>query len=418
MAKKGSHIISGIDIGNSQVKVIIARVRGEDLKPEILGAGTAPSNGLRNGMIVDMEEAINNVRSAIERAEVMAAEKISRAYLAISGTHVGTQISRGVIAVSRADNEISQSDKDRVIKAASVVSLSPNREIIDILPRNFVIDGAEYVKNPVGMKGVRLEADVLIIHGLSPHLRNLIKCVEENDVHVAGLVYAPIASSLAVLDRNQKEYGVVNLDFGGETTAISIFEEGEMLHSAILPIGSNHITKDLAVFLRTQMDIAERIKIEHCSTSYVQDMRRKSEVDLTPFTGDENLKIQKTQLIRVVDARVQELFDFVNEEVKKAPKAGILPAGVVINGGGANLPGLLEVAKEKMRLPVKIAKPIHFDGISEIVDDSSYSVSLGLILWGINREFESGAKIGRANSFSTGGGLLKKMSSWLKNFLP
>jgi cell division protein FtsA len=242
--------------------------------------------------------------------------------------------------------------------------------------------------------------------------------LNENNIEVSDLVYAPIASSLAVLDKNQREYGVVNLDFGGETSSVTIYEEGEMAHSNVLPIGSNHITKDLAVFLRTQMDIAEKIKIEHCMTSQVHDLRRRVEVDLSPLTGEDNHKIQKNQLIRVVDARVHELFDFVNEEIKRAPKRGILPAGVVLCGGGANLPGFLQLARDKMRLPVKIAKPVHFDGISEIVDDPSYSVSLGLVLWGIDQELQ-GIKPAKQMNFSVGNpDLPKKILNWFKSFLP
>src|SRR3989338_4685954 len=239
------HTIAGIDIGNSQVKVIIARINSDSLKPEIIGSGSAVSNGLRRGVVVDMEETIDNVRSAVQRAEAMSGTSIKRAYLAVSGLHINTQTSRGVIAVSRPDNEISQSDIDRVLKAASVVSLPPNREIIHVIPKNFVVDGAEYVKNPLGMKGVRLEADVTIIDGLSPYLRNIAKCVNENDIEVAGLVYAPLAGSLAVFDKNQKEYGAINIDFGGGTSSLTVFEEADMLHSAILPIGSRHITNDL-----------------------------------------------------------------------------------------------------------------------------------------------------------------------------
>src|SRR3989338_2657254 len=250
MAKQ--HIISGIDIGNSQVKAIIARFNTDNLTPEILGAGSAPSNGLRKGAVVDMEETVENIRTAVQRAEAMSGNQIKRAYLAVNGLHIRTQISRGVIAVSRADNEISQSDIDRVIQAASVISMPANREIIHVVPRNYIVDGVEYVKNPIGMKGVRLEAEVLIIDGLSPYLRNMAKCVNAVGIEVSGLVYAPLASSLAVLDKNQKEYGVINLDFGGGTSSLAVFEESDMLYSSVLPIGSRHITNDLAVLLRTR----------------------------------------------------------------------------------------------------------------------------------------------------------------------
>ena len=189
------YLISGIDVGNSQVKVVVAKIDRDTLGMEILGVGSAPSNGLRRGMVVDMEETIDNIRTAVQRAEAMAGVSVKRAYLAVNGLHIKNQVSRGVIAVSRADNEISQNDIDRVIQAASVVSLPPNREMIHVISRNFIVDGVENVKNPLGMKGVRLEAEVFIIEGLSPYLRNLAKCVNANNIEIAGLVYAPLASA-------------------------------------------------------------------------------------------------------------------------------------------------------------------------------------------------------------------------------
>src|SRR3989344_1184386 len=333
------YTISGIDIGNSQLKVVIACV-GDNLRPKILGTGSAESEGLRRGMVVDMEETIDNIKSAIQKAEAMAGVKIKKAFVAVNGLHIKTQISRGVIAVSRADNEISQNDIERVVQAASVVSIPANREIIHVIPRNFVVEGTEYVKNPLGMKGVRLEADVLIIDGLSPYLRNIAKCVNENDIEVAGLVYAPLAASLSSLDKNQREHGVINLDFGGGTSTLTVFEEADLIHSAVIPFGSKHITNDLAVALRTSLDIAERVKLEHCSTSNFDDLRKRENIDLSQLVGEDDCVIPKKQLVKVVDARVSELLDIVETELKKVSKNGILPAGVVLSGGGSNLPGL------------------------------------------------------------------------------
>lgn len=410
------YTISGIDIGNSQIKVVIAKISGGGQKPEIIGSAISASNGLRRGVIVDMEETIENVRTAVQRAGAMAGVQIRRAYLSVSGLYINTQTSRGVIAVSRADNEISQSDIDRVIKAASVVSLPPNREIIHVIPKNFVIDGAEHVKNPLGMKGVRLEADVIIVDGLSPYLRNLVKCVNENNIEAAGLVYSPLASAMAVLDKNQKEYGVINIDFGGGTSTLTVFEESELIHSAVLPIGSRHITNDLAVLLRTSMDVAERIKLEHGSTSAMEDMRKRGEVDLSSLVGEDNFIIPKKQLLRVIDARAHELFDIINNELKKVSKTGILPAGVVLSGGGVNLPGLLFLAKDKLRLPVRIANSVHFEGVSDIVNDPAFSVAMGLILWGTKQESDGRSQ--RSSGLSLGDGFGKKIGSWFKNFLP
>ena len=410
-----SYLISGIDIGNSQIKVVIAKINRDNFGAEILGTGSAISNGLRRGMVADMEETINNVGSAVQRAEAMAGEKIKKAYLAVNGLHIKSQTSRGVIAVSRADGEISQNDIDRVLQAASVVSLPANREIIHVIPRNYIVDGTEYVKNPLGMKGVRLEAEVFIIDGLSPYLRNIAKCVNENDIEVAGLVFAPLASSLSVLDKNQKEYGVLGLDFGGGTSTLTVFEEADLLHSVVLPIGSKHITADLAVALRTSIDVAERVKLEHGTTSEGEDLRRKENIDLSELIGEANFILPKKQLVRVVDARAQELLDMVAGELKKISK-GMLPAGVVLSGGGANLPGLASMVKERLRLPVRIAKTLNFTGVAENLNDPSFSVAAGLINWGIDEEFGSGKKT--VNSQFSRSSFFKKVIDWLKNFSP
>ncbi len=411
------YLLSGIDIGNSEVKVVIAKVERDGIRPEVLGVGAAPSHGLRRGMVVDMEETINDVTAAVQRAEATAGVKLKRAYVAVNGLHIKSQISRGVIAVSRADNEISQSDIDRVLQAASVVSLPANREIVHVVPRNFIIDGSENVKNPLGMKGVRLEAEVLIIDGLSPYLRNLVKCVNENGVEVAGLVFAPLAASLSVLDKSQREYGVAHLDFGGGTSTLTVFEEADLIHSAVLPIGSRHITNDLAMALRTSMDVAERIKLEYATTGMVEDLRKRENIDLSKLMGEENFILPKKQLVRVVDARVSEFLELVTAELKKASRIGMLPAGVVVSGGGAHLPGLLAVIKDTLRAPVKLARPLHLDGVVDAATDPSFAVATGLVLWGFESEIGN-TKSRAGGSFGMGDGFSGKVVDWFKNFLP
>jgi cell division protein FtsA len=411
------YLLSGIDIGNSEVKVVIAKVGGEGSKPEVLGAGSAPSHGLRRGMVVDMEETILNVGAAVQRAEAMAGVKLKHAFVAVNGLHIKSQLSRGVIAVSRADNEICQSDIDRVLQAASVVSLPANREIIHVIPRNFIIDGTENVKNPLGMKGVRLEAEVLIIDGLAPYLRNVVKCVNENGIEADGLVFAPLAASLSSLDKSQREYGVVHLDFGGGTSTLAVFEEADLIHSAVLPIGSRHITNDLAMALRTSMDVAERIKLEHASTAQSEDLRKRETIDLSKLMGEESFVLPKKQLTRVVDARVGEFLELVTTELKKTPRSGVLPAGVVVSGGGAHLPGLLALIKDTLRVPVRLARPLHLDGVVDTAADPAFAVATGLVLWGF--ESEPGSGKSRSHSSSSGpDGALGKIIDWFKNFLP
>ncbi|MEK7124941.1 MAG: cell division protein FtsA [Patescibacteria group bacterium] len=408
------YLLTGIDIGNSQVKVAIAQVDPQKLEPHVIGVGSAPSHGLRRGMVVDMEETIEDIRTAIQHAQAMAKTPVTRAYLSVNGLHIQTQISRGVIAVSRADNEISPHDIDRVIHAASVVSLPPNREIIHVVPRTFIIDGTEYVKNPLGMKGVRLEADVLIVDGMSTYLRNIAKCVNENGIEVAGLVYAPLAAALAALDKNQKEYGVVNLDFGGGTSTMAVFQEADLIHSAVFPIGSRHITNDLAIALRTSMDVAERIKLEHAATSSEDDLRRKEVIDLSSFL-EEPTTWPKKQLLRVVDARVEELLDMVSEELKKLGDNASLPAGVVLSGGGAHLPSLVAMVREKLRLPVRLARIAKMPDGNQTVQDPALAVAVGLVLWGIEQELNLSKN---RTLLQEGPTWVSKVLDWAKNFLP
>ena len=410
------HTITGIDIGNATVKVVIARIDGPSGQPEVVGIGASSStSGLSAGEIVDMQETVANVRAALAGAVNMAGVPIRRAYLAVSGGHVSIQTSRGVIAVARADQEISESDIKRVIDAASVVSLPPNREIIHVLPREFIIDGTEHVRDPLGMKGVRLEADVTLVHGPSRHLRNLTKAVNECGVEVAGFVFAPLASSLASLDKHQKQYGVGHVDFGGGTCSLTVWDQGDLVHSAILRVGSRHITNDLAILLRTSLENAERIKVQIGTVNEVFDRRKKPEnVDLSMFV-DEPYVIQRQRLVGVMDARARELMEMVAAELKKCGKDGMLPAGIVVAGGGSKISGFLALVRDELGLPVRAHKPQGIEAFDGAMDPS-LAVALGLVAWGATHEMGDGGH--RSSGPSPLGGGLSKVGAWLKNFLP
>jgi len=259
-------IICGIDIGNSAVKTIIAEFNRETLRPQIIGVGSASSNGLRKGVVFDMEETINNIHDSVSQAESMAGQRVKNAYVSLNGLHVRTQLSQGVIVVSRADNEITQNDIDRVIDAASTISLPPNREIIHAIPKIFVIDGQERVKNPLGMKGVRLEAEVMLIDGLSPYIRNIAKCVSANDIEVSDLFLLLWLCQNPYWTSFSASMEFCGIDFGGGVSSMALFHEGDLVHTMTLPIGSRHITNDIAVAFRTSMDKAEEIKCQYGST--------------------------------------------------------------------------------------------------------------------------------------------------------
>src|SRR3989344_177072 len=280
-------IVAGIDIGNSAVKTLIADFKEGPERPRILGVGISPSNGLRRGAVIDMAEAVEDVRNSTAQAESSAGVKIKKAYVSVSGPHIRNQISRGVIAVSRADNEISEHDIQRVLDAASTISLPPNREIIHAIPKRFIVDGQEFFKNPVGMTGIRLEADVMIIDVLTPYPKGLAKAVNENDIEMAGFVYAPLASAKAVLNKKIREHGGLSLDLGGGLCHFAVFEEGELIHAASLPIGSKNITNDLAIAIKASLDHAEKVKLEY---GYVGQSHsgKKDSLDLSDLTEEQN----------------------------------------------------------------------------------------------------------------------------------
>jgi cell division protein FtsA len=409
------YTICGIDIGNTAIKTVVVKVEHGALQPDVIGVGSVPSaTSLRAGEIVDMKEASDALRLSIQQAAAMAGTPVRRAYLSVSGLHIGTQVSKGTIAIGRADGEITASDIERVINTAQVVSLPPNREIIHVIPRDFIIDSTEHVRDPIGMKGVRLEADVLIIHGLSRHLKNISKCANECGVEVAGYVFAPLAASMAVLDKHQKEFGVAHLDFGGGTASLTVWDQADMVHSAVMRVGSRHITNDLAILLKSSLETAEQIKVQLGVVNERWDGRRRPEqIDLSSFM-DEPVTIQRRQLMGAMEDRARELLEMVQEELKKAGKNGLLPAGVVISGGGSKLPGFATLTRDMLGLPVKLAKPVGVEAFDAAMDPS-FSVAIGLVSWGFAREVGEGR---RPTEMTAVGGLLRGAGRWLKNFLP
>ncbi len=407
------YLITGIDIGNSTVKTVIAEINREIMRPQVLGVGSAPSNGMRRGMVFDMEETTKNIHDSLGVAEAMAGAKIHQAYISINGLHIRTQSSRGVIIVSRADNEITQNDINRVLDASSTINLPPNRELLHVLPRNFTIDAQEHVKNALGMKGVRLEAEVLLIDGLSQYIRNVTKCVNANDVEVLDRVFAPLAASRSILNKHQREDGVLSVDFGGGVSSIALFHEGELVHTATLPIGSKHITYDIAVAFRTSIDRAEEIKCRYGSLD--QNAGNKKDQIALEVSGEKDSPLTHKQVAKIIDSRVSELFELISAEIKKLPRQYHLPAGVVLAGGGANLDGLENFTKNWLKLATTRAEDGLLEGLSDQISDPSFAVATGLVAWGFEKEFSDNKQMLSGRLSSDG---IKKVGKWFKNFLP
>lgn len=369
-------IITGLDVGTAKVKTVIAQKLTDEEPLEILGIGSVSSFGVRRGVVIDIDGVTKSIIESINEAKENSRQKIEGVYASLGGSHIFSAISRGIVAVSRADQKISQEDIDRVIQAAEAISLPSNKEILHTLPLQFTIDGEGSIKNVLGMSGIRLEVEALILGAFSPYIQNLTQAILNSNLEVNDLMISTLASSRACLTPRQKELGVVLLDIGAGTTGLAVFGEGDLVHLAIFPIGSAHITNDIAIGLRCDIDIAERIKQEYGIAS-PQWVSKKEIIDLSSTLGTP-LVFSRKHLAEIIEARICEIFDLVSKELKKISKEILLPAGVVLTGGAVNLPKCIEFAKKELRLPCHLGL---VGGFARPIEDPSLSAACGLILW-------------------------------------
>ena len=414
-----NNIIAGIDVGTSKVRAVVASIRvvKDEAKPKIIGVGESISSGMRKGVVIDIEEMTKSIKKSIDHAERMSGANIERAYVAVGGSHIKAKSSKGIAAVSRADEEVSEADILRAISNASAVSLGPNKEVLDIIPREFNLDGQEGIQDPRGMNGVRLEVDTLIIEGEAQNLKHLRKCLALNRIEVEGLVLNILAASNAVLSKKQKELGVLVLDFGAGTVGMSVYEEGKLLNVHILPIGSSHITNDIAIGLRTSVETAEKIKLAYGSC-LPEEISKKDVIDLSKIDEREEGLANRREVAKIIEARIDEIFNLINKELRKINRERLLPAGAVLVGGGVKIPGIIDLAKDRLKLNVQIGYPQELDGLVDKIDDPSYATVIGLIY----RALEiSGAgenkRIFLPGAVSTSG-IINKIKRFLHNFLP
>lgn len=415
MAKE--QYIVGLDIGTYAVRVAQAKYQSENNELSIIGAAEAPSFGLRKGVIVDIEEAVSCVSKSLEKLERMTGVPITSANISVSGNHISSFQSHGVIAVSRADGEISEADVVRCVDASQAISIPQNREVLHVFPKTFSLDGQTGIRDPLGMSGIRLEVDTIIVQAGLPFVKNLTKAVMQASLEIEDMVLAPLAASEAVLSKRQKDLGVCVVDLGAGTTGMAVFEEGDLLHTAILPIGSQHITNDIAIGLRCSVETAEKVKLQfgHCNA---KEISKDEEIDLSILDKSEEQATSRAYVVEIIEARLEEIFSLVQSELKKISRDGKLPSGIVLTGGGANLPGVAEFAKKHLRLPVTLGKLQNIKTIIDRVQDSSFATAVGLVLWG--------EKYGKRNSFGNFGNLGKllrhpiteKVKGWVKSFLP
>lgn len=406
-------IVASLDIGNSKIRTIIGIKNDEVPLINVIGVGVAPSTGLRKGAVIDVEETINSITASLEDAERMAGEPVNRVFLGIGGNHIESISSKGVIAISQSENEISEDDVDRVLEAAQAVTMPSNRRILRIIPKNFTVDEQKGIKYPVGMTGIRMEVETHIITGFEPVVKNLEKCVLQSGVDIDDIIPTSLAPAEAVLSKRQKELGVAVVDIGCGGTSVTVFEDGAMLYTSMIPVGGENVTNDIAIGLRTSIDTAEKIKIEYGSV-IPEDVNDRETIDLSLMSKIDTHVISKKYMVEIIQARYHEIFLMVKDELAKIHRDGMLPAGAILTGAGAKIPGVIDLARETLNLPAQIGFPQNYDGVVDKIDDPAYATAIGLLIWG--SRFENRHHIGlRGINLKKG---LSNAKNWLKNLFP
>lgn len=377
MAQKHEETFVGLDIGSSKVICVVGLHQEDSPLPSIIGLGVAQTSGLRRGVVVDIEETVSSITAALEEAERMSGIAIERATVSIDGAQIHSLNSRGVIAVSRADHEITKEDLARVEQAATAVQLEANRQILQVIPKSYTIDDQSGVIDPVGMNGIRLEVDCHIITGATPAIKNVQNAVFRSGIQINHQLVVPLAAAKTVLTKRQMELGVALVDFGAETTGIAVFEEGKLAFTTILPVGANHITKDLVYGLRTNIDIAEQVKIKYGVAKKPRG-KTNEKIDLAEFGGKG--VVFRHDVDQIIYSRANEIFTMVADQIEKADKQKQLAAGVVLTGGGANMKDIADFAKTYVKLPVTIGASQKYTGVSDKISDPMYATAIGLML--------------------------------------
>jgi cell division protein FtsA len=410
-------VIVGIDVGTTKICVLVGEL-DRDGKLNIVGVGTCPSQGLRRGVVVNIEETVTSIAAALDRAERLSGKKITSAYVGIAGSHISSENSKGFVAISPKNRDIDQNDISRAFEVARAIAIPANRELIHVIPRGYVVDGQEGIKNPIGMSGFRLEVEAHIITGSVSSMHNLIKCVHKAHVEIEDLVLEPLASGDAVLEEGETDLGVALVDIGGGTTDLAVYTDGAIWHTVVLPVCGNLITSDIAIGLRLPVGVAEELKITygHCDPSTIDE---DDMIDLSQFMPDCDDLVPRKLLAEIIQARIEEIFTMVHEEIKKSGYDGLLPAGIVITGGTAELPGILEAAGQILDLPARIGSPLGLHGLADSINRPAYSTAVGLLLWGLSNtsllmeEEEEELAEGEDDA-----NLVSRFRRWLQAFIP
>lgn len=407
----------GLDIGTTHVRCVVGQLNDQDVAPTVIGTGVVPNLGVRKGAVTNIQDSVNAIDGAIEAAERMSGYEVNAATVNVNGAHIVGMNSKGVIAISSSTREIGLDDIARVEEAATVVQLPANREIIQVFARNYRLDGQDKIKDPVGMTGVRLEVDAHVVTASTPSLRNLEKAMDGAGTATHYRLLGGLAAAEAVINREQRENGVIVIDYGASTTNLAVFEEGDVQHVAIIPVGSHNITNDLAIGLRTELNVAEAVKLAHAGPATSTQRGSKS---VSVEVEGEKYEFKRRDVDMIVEARLDETFQLVDKELDKINRSGNLPGGAVLVGGGANLKGLDEYVKHRLRLPARVAKPHGFAGLVDTIDAPEFATAIGLMLYDMHASMDGdsgfgGIGAGARSGIKSAGSTIKR---WVKRLLP
>jgi cell division protein FtsA len=405
--KESKNLIVGLDIGTSKIAAIVAEMKA-DGGFEVIGMGSSPSRGLKKGVVVNIESTVNAIQRALEEAELMADCKIRDVWTGIAGSHIRSFNSHGMVAIK--DREVAQNDVDRVVETAKAIPIPTDQQILHVLNQEFVIDGQEDVREPLGMSGVRLEVKVHIVTGAVSAAQNIMKCVRRCGLEVNDLILQPLASAMAVLSEDEKDLGVCLIDIGGGTSDIAVFTQGAIRHTAVIPIAGDQITNDIAMALRTPTKEAEEIKRRYgCALRELADSQETVEV---PGVGERGpKKMSRQTLAEVIEPRVEELYSLVQAELRRSGFEELLSSGIVITGGSAAMQGMVELGEEVFHMPVRLGLPNYTDGLSEVIRNPRYSTGVGLLLAGLSQHQQQQIEKMQSGSFKQ---VVVRMKRWFE----
>ncbi|MCL6548789.1 MAG: cell division protein FtsA [Alicyclobacillus sp.] len=407
---KGDYIVS-LDIGTSKVRAIIGEPAGNGIN--VIGVGSASGEGIRHGSIVDIDLTVESIREAVDHAERMVGIQIHSAYVGVSGNHIHLQNSHGVVAVSSPDREIGDEDVERVLQQARVVALPPEREIIDVVAKEFIVDGLRGITDPRGMLGVRLEVEAYLITGSRTAIHNVVRCVEKAGIEVANLVLLPLAASTVALSQDERNLGVALVDVGAGATSVSLFEHGALMGTSIIPMGGDYVTHDIAICLRTNTAAAEQIKVRH-GCALVEAASENERFKVPRIGSNQEVEYAQYDLATIIEPRMQEIFSLVRKEIEKMGYTSDLPSGFVLHGGVMSMQGAGDLAAQEFGAPVRIAVPEYLG-----VRDPSFVNGVGMIAYALRsaQRASHAESVSHMRPVKTGGGMFARLKDWFRDFI-